>query len=168
MAVYDGAYIFQVTDVNGDTAEVSVAVAAGDTSTIAAAASAAAALATAIQATTNGKITSQGFRVGFIKAQISAGTAPPPANATYPSVTDGARLTFANSAGGRRSVTVPAPLLTDFITGSNTVNASDTNIAALITAVEAVSDIGGGATNLYEGGVKVGRHARRRTTRKHL
>lgn len=167
MASYNAYYVVQITDVNGDSALVRLESLVSDTTTIAAIATQCAAAATALAAASNGKVTSQSFDIGFVKAQISAGTAPPPTNATYPSVTDGAKLSFINSAGGRRSVTVPAPLLTDFKTGSNTVNPADTNMAALIAYIEGLAAIDG-STNLYDGGVKVAHHARKRATRKSL
>lgn len=167
MASYELAYDIQITDVNGDSASMRIRSLYPDTTTIAGLATTAAANVTAVAACTNGKVTSSGVTILFNRAQISAGTAPPPASAVYPSVTDGARLTFNNSNGLARVVVVPAPLLSDFITGSNTVNPGDTNIGALITQIEALADIDG-STNLYQGGVKVGRHARRRPTRKHL
>lgn len=157
----------QVTDVNGDTALVRLQQVVADSATLAAIATNVGNMATALAACTNGKVTSQSYSVVVNKAQISAGTAPPPANATYPSVTDGARLSFGNSAGEKRLITVPAPLLTDFKPNSNTVNPSDANIAALISFVESQQDFDG-TTNLYEGGVKTAHHARKRATRKSL
>ena len=167
MANYDIYYDITLTDVNGDSATTHVKSVNADTAALAGMSTTATAVANVIGACSNAKVTAIGLHTTFTKAQISAGTAPPPANATYPSVTDGARLQFANSAGDRRAVTVPAPLLADFITGSNTVNASNTNVAALIAELEALNDPQGG-TNLYEGGVKTGRHARRRASRKTL
>lgn len=167
MANYPAELEYQITDVNGDSALVRITTLTTDTTVVSGLVSLLNSTGALIAACTNGKVTSQGFRFNQFKAQISAGTAPPPASATYPSVTDGARLTFANSAGGRRVVVIPAPLLTDFVTGTNTVDPGDANISALITGLEAISDLDG-ATNLYEGGVKVGRHSRKRPARKHL
>jgi len=167
MASYPSDLEFQLTDVNGDSALMRLTTLYPDTTAISGLATTAAATAALIAACTNAKITLQGFHVTFVKAQISAGTAPPPASSVYPSVTDGAALSFANSAGGRRRVVIPAPLLSDFVTGTNTVNPADANISALITQIEALSDLSG-LTNLYEGGVKVAHHSRRRAARKHL
>jgi len=167
MANYPGALVFQITDVNGDTAEMAITSLFADTATIATITTLIGAVGALIVPVTNGKVTSTGARWGVTKAQISTATAPPPANATYPSVTDGAALSFRNSAGGARRVVIPAPLLTDFIAGTNTVNPAQADMAALIAELEALSDLDG-ATNLYEGGVKTGRHSRRRVTRKHL
>lgn len=168
MASYLGAYVVQLTDVNGDSATTEVPIQLADTVALSALATQAATLAADIGACSNAKVTSIGFRIGFVKAQITSGTAPPPANATYPSVTDGARLTFANSNGNRRAITIPAPLLSDFKTGSNVVNPDDANVAALIAEIETFGDEGGNATNLYEGGIKVAHHARKRVARKSL
>jgi hypothetical protein len=167
MANYDTLYTFQITDINGDSATATLRQSLTDTSTIVAIKALADALQTALAACTNGKVTKEAFTVLLNKAQISSGTAPPPAGAVYPSVTDGARLNFSGAAGENRSITIPAPLLSDFVTGTNTVNPADANIAALITVIEGMNDEGLVA-NLYEGGVKVGHHARRRPARKHL
>jgi hypothetical protein len=160
-------YKIQLTDVNGDTATVTATSVNADTATLAGLNSTATTLAGDIGACSNAKVTSVLADVLFLKAHISAGTAPPPADAVYPSVTDGAHLFFNNSAGEGRSITVPAPLESDFIAGTNTVDPADTNVAALITTMESLSDFSG-ATNLYQGGVKTAHHARRRATRKHL
>lgn len=167
MASYEVYYDMQVTDVNGDTAMVRLRSLYPDTTTIAGLATTAATNVGVVAACTNGKVTSSGISILFNKAQISSATAPPPASAVYPSVTDGARLSFSNSNGLSRVVVIPAPLLSDFITGTNTVNPGDTNVSALIGQVEALADLDG-STNLFEGGVKVGRHSRKRPSRKHL
>jgi len=167
MASFPSELEYQITDVNGDSALMRLTTLYPDTTTLSGLASTLSATGALIAACTNGKVTSVGFRFTQLKAQISAGTAPPPSNATYPSVTDGARLTCANSAGGRRVDVIPAPLQTDFVAGTNTVDPGDANISALIAQIEALSDLDG-STNLYEGGVKVGRHSRRKPARKHL
>lgn len=167
MPSYEMQYDVTITDFNGDTATMHVSSFYPDTTTISGLVGTLTTLAGDIAACTNGKVTATGFHFLIDKAQISTATAPPPSNATYPSVTDGARLAFANSNGGRRVVVVPAPLLSDFLANSNTVNPGDANVSALIAEIEALAD-NTGSTNLYEGGVKVGRHSRRRATRKHL
>jgi hypothetical protein len=167
VANYDTIYHVQITDVNGDSATVSLRQNLADTSTIVAIKALADALTAAIAACTNGKVTSESYTVLLNKAQISSGTAPPPASSVYPSVTDGAKLSFSGASGESRSITIPAPLLSDFLTGTNTVNPGDANISALIAQVEGMNDEGL-TVNLYEGGVKVGRHSRRRPARKHL
>lgn len=167
MATYTVYNDIQITDVNGDSALVRVQDTAADTVTLATAAANLAIIVGVVAACTNGKVTSSGMHVVVSRAQISASTAPPPTNATYPSVTDGARLNFSNSSGGTRNVTIPAPLLSDFISGTNTVNPSDSNIAPLIAELEALTDLSG-STNLFQGGEKVAHHSRKRVTRKHL
>src|SRR6266446_3808733 len=107
MASYASAFELQITDVNGDSALMKVTTFLPDTLTVANIVTALGNLVTAVAACTNGKVTSQGFHFVTNKAQISTATAPPPAAGVYPSVTDGARLSFANSAGGKRVVVVP-------------------------------------------------------------
>ena len=167
MASYAIEYKFTLTDVNGDNANMSIRSFGADTTTMAQLATTSGTLNGLIAACTNAKITSASVSFLVLKAQISAGTAPPPANATYPSVTDGAALDFNNSGGGKRRVVIPAPLESDFKVDTNTVNPADANVGPLITELEALTDIFG-TTNLYQGGVKTGRHARRRPTRKSL
>ena len=160
MANYRTQYDFEVVDVNGDTANIRIQTLQPDTRTFAQMVTTTGALATAIIACSNGKIIRQGFSVLVNEAQFLVGTSPP-TNAEYSSVTDGARLQFANSLGERGSITVPAPLETDFGSASNVVDSLDTNVAALIALLQA-SMVGasGTALNLYKGGIKVGRRAR--------
>jgi hypothetical protein len=168
MATYDVTFDVQLTDINGNSATTEFALyGEPDTGTIATWATAALAFAGLVGATTNAKVTRVGLSVLFLKAQISAGTAPPPTSAIYPSVTDGARLQFGSSTGVRRSLTIPAPLLTDFKPSSNVVNPADANIAALIASATALGTAPY-VTNLYEGGAKVGRGARRRVAHRSL
>src|ERR1700682_1937657 len=107
MANYTLEFEIQITDVNGDSALTRIQQVVPDTQTLAVMATTSTNLTAAVAACTNGKVTATGVHAIFSKAQISAGTAPPPASAIYPSVTDGARLNFANSAGERRALTVP-------------------------------------------------------------
>lgn len=168
MATYDVTFEVQLTDVNGNSALTELVLyGEADTTTLASWATAVASYAALIAACTNAKVTRTGIGVLFTKAQISSGTAPPPANATYPSVTDGARLNFGSSTGIRRALTIPAPLLTDFKTGQNVVNPADANIAPLIASVTSLGTAPY-QTNLYEGGAKVGRSARRRVAHRSL
>ncbi len=167
MASYEIYYEYQITDINGDSAQTRMVSVNADTATLAGLATTAAATGALIAPLTNGKITSTGIHVVLTRAQISAGTAPPPADLKYPSVTDGARLAFGSTAGPARSVTIPAPVEAVFKTGTLTVNPAQSDVAAFITQMEAFTGVGG-AANLYEGGVKTGRHARRRVTRKSL
>jgi hypothetical protein len=168
MPTYDVTFQIQLTDVNGNSAITDLVLyGEADTNTTANWATAVASYAALIAACTNAKVTRTSVSILFTKAQISAGTAPPPASAVYPSVTDGARLIFGSSTGVRRSVTIPAPLLTDFKTGQNVVNPADGNIAPLIASITALG-VPAYQTNLYEGGAKVGRSARRRVAHRSL
>lgn len=167
MANVTYSYNFQITDVNGDSANMRISSITPDTTTVASLVTNSGTINALIAPLTNGKVTSRTITLEVDKAQISAATAPPPTDATYPSVTDGARMSFSNAAGARRTIVVPAPVESDFKTDSNVVNPSDTNVAAFIAEIVALGNLGG-ATNLYEGGVKVGRHSRRRATHKTL
>lgn len=167
MASYEVFFEYTLTDVNGDTAQTRVRGVLADTATVAAIATQVGTLGAEIAACSNAKVTSERFGIIISRAHISAGTAPPPADAVYPSVTDGARLSFNSTGGAARTLTIPAPRESDFISGETTVNPSDTNVAALIADLITIADVGG-TPNLYQGGVKVARHARRRETRKTL
>jgi hypothetical protein len=162
VATYNLEYVFEFVDVNGDTANVRIPSNQGDARTIAQLATTAGALGAAITACSNAKGIRTGVNILFTEAQLIVGTAPP-TNAEYSSVTDGARLQFANGVGSRAAITIPAPLEADFGSSSNVVDSTNANIAALITAYAAdASDKGGVAFNLYKGGIKVGKRARRR------
>ena len=165
MANYTVEQTFEIVDVNGDTANVRVPSLQADTRTIAQAQTTNAAIAAALIACSNGKIIRRGYSVQFDEAQFIVGTTPP-TNAEYSSVTDGARLQFANALGERMSLTVPAPLEADFGTSSNVVDSTDVNVAALIALITGGAATGksGTAFNLYKGGIKTGRGARRRRT----
>jgi hypothetical protein len=167
MANFTLEFGFQITDVNGDTAQVRIQQVVADTQTLAVLKTTSDNINAVLAPLTNGKVTSRTVTVIQDKAQISAGTAPPPADATYPSVTDGARLAFQNANGERRAVTVPAVIEAAFKPNSTTVDPSQTDVAAFIALVEGITDFDG-ATNLYAGGVKVAHHARRRVTHKSL
>ena len=167
MANITYSYNFNITDVNGDSAQMRIDSITADTTTLASLATNRGTLNGLIAPLTNGKVTGRTVTLQIDKAQISSGTAPPPADATYPSVTDGARMSFTNSSGQRRVVVVPAPLEAVFKTDTNVVNPDQADVAAFIAEIIALGLIGG-ATNLYDGGVKVGHHARKRATRKSL
>lgn len=168
MATADFTYSWQFTDVNGNSAITDLVLEGeSDAGTVAASRTLLNTVGALLAACTNAKITRQSFSVLDMKAQISAGTAPPPASAIYPSVTDGARLQFGSSSGARRALTIPAPLLSDFKTNSNVVNPADTNVSALIAEIVTLG-VPPNQTNLYEGGSKVGQSARRRVTHRSL
>lgn len=164
MASYKLEYNLVVVDVNGDQAQVRIPTFAADTNTLAALATIMAVWVPDIQALTNGKIIRQGLTVLLNEAQYLVGTAPP-TNAEYSSVTDGARLAFANGAGARTALTVPAPLESIFGANTNVVDSTNANVATLIADIAAHTLAPfGGAYNLYKGGVKTGRHSRKRVT----
>ena len=165
MTSYNGRYYIQITDINGDVAEVSFPTREPDTTTLAAMQTGLAALATDLAAVTNGKVTRTSFRFLTNEAQYLVGTAPPN-NAEYSSVTDGAKLNFADGSGERMSITIPAPLEAIFGASSNVVDSTEADIAALIAQVAASCISPNGVTyNLYKGGVKTGKHSRRRVTK---
>jgi hypothetical protein len=165
MAKFAVRLYFQVTDINGDVADVSVPTFVPDTNTIANLQATAATLAGDISSLTNGKITKQSFSVLLDEAQYVVGSAPPN-NAEYSSVTDGAKLSFGNAAGERTSLTIPAPIEAMFGANSNVVDTTSALVGALITSMETIPvSPSSTAYNLYKGGVKTGRGSRRRATR---
>jgi len=165
MAKYPGRLQFQITDINGDVALCSIPFYVADTTTLADLAADLAIFEPLVAALTNGKVTRQSVSMLVNEAQFLVGTAPPN-NAEYSSVTDGARLNFADGSGERMSVTIPAPIEAAFGASSNVVDSTQANVAAFIAAVEANTNTRGGSSfNLYKGGSKVGRGTRRRATR---
>jgi hypothetical protein len=164
MANYKISYTFEIVDINGDTAVMRIPSLQIDTRTLAQLATTSGALGGGINALTNGKTIKTGVSIDFVTAQYLVGTTPPN-NAEYSSVTDGARLQFSNSLRERMSLTVPAPLEHVFGTNTNIVDSTQTDVAALIALIAAdAQGASGTAFNLYEGGVKSGRGARRRRT----
>ncbi len=162
MASYEGHLEVQITDINGDVAQVRMPVAFADTKTLAQINTEVGTFATNVGAVSNGLVTLKGFSVKFAEAAYVVGVSPP-ANTEYSSVTDGARLQFADTAGGRSSITIPAPLESMFGTASNVVNPLDANTALLIAFFAAnAGSLSGLNYTLYKGGIKVGRRARRR------
>jgi hypothetical protein len=162
MANYPARYTIEVVDVNGDVAITTMPTLHGDANTVAQMATESGLFNTALAATTNSKVIKRSVTILFDEAQLVVGSSPPN-NAEYSSVTDGARLQFSNNLGERYSMTVPAPLESDFGTSSNVVNSADTNVAALISfIISHATNQAGTLFNLYKGGIKVGRRARRR------
>jgi hypothetical protein len=165
MANYNIRLFVQVTDINGDVAEVSAPAREADTTTLAALATAVGGLASAVAQASNGKVTRQGFHVLVNEAQYLVGTAPPN-NAEYSSVTDGAKFNFADGAGERSSMKIPAPLEALFGVNSNVIDSTQTNSLAVINWFTAnASSTSGTAFNLYKGGAKTGKGTRRRATK---
>ncbi len=84
-------------------------------------------------------------------------------NAEYSTIEDGARLSFLNSQAGRGQMTIPAPVAAIFAAPPNESTVDPTTaVSALITWYEANVSDQDALLNVYNGGVKVGRHARRR------
>jgi len=157
-----------VVDINGDTAQVVLNTVTDDAALISDLTAEVGNFATALAATTNGKIIRQ--RLSFLvdEAQLIVGTTPPN-EAEYSKVETGARINFSNAEGSRGAITVPAPILANFSAAgnANTVNPTSTAMAALIAFVKAnMADKGGNLLNLYQGGVRVSHHARRRPNRR--
>jgi hypothetical protein len=162
MADYRGFWSYEYVDVNGDTAMMRLPFNLVDTKTIANIVTSSAALGALIDPLTNAKNIKVSASIDILTAQLLVGTTPPN-NAEYSSVVDGARLQFSNSVRERMSSTIPAPLESIFGASSNIVDMTNTDVAAFIAGVAA--QCAGGSLNsfnLYEGGVKVGRGARRR------
>jgi len=164
MASYVLHYNIQITDINGNVSTVRIPSFTSDATTIAATATLMATWVTDLAALTNGKITRQSLTILYSEAQYLVGSTPPN-SAQYDSVTDGAKLNFATGAGARTAVTVPAPLLHVFGANSTVVDSTQADVAQFITDFEAHAFAPTNvAYNLYKGGEKVGRGARKRQT----
>ena len=98
-----------VVDVAGQVARVSYRSLQVDSVTLAAKATEVATFGADIGAASNGKVIRTGFTVLTLEAHVVPGS-PPPTDAVYPSVTDGARIRIANGAGSVGGLTVPAPI----------------------------------------------------------
>lgn len=165
MANYNIRLKVQITDINGDVAEATFPMHTSDASTLALVVTSLGTMATSLAALTNGKVTRQSFSVLVNEAQYLVGTTPP-TNAEYSSVTDGARLSFADGSGERMAVTIPAPIEALFGTNSNVVDSTVSAVSTFIGDVAAnCGSTSGVAFNLYKGGIKVGRHSRKRVTK---
>lgn len=162
MATFHAYYTIEIVDVNGDVATTRMPFQAVDAGTVAGLHTGATNFGAALLACSNGKGIKTSMTILYDEAQLIVGTTPP-TNAEYSSVTDGARLQFSNNTGERSSLTIPAPLESDFGAASNVVDPTDANVAALIAFWQAnAADPAGVHYNLYKGGIKVGRRARSR------
>lgn len=113
---------------------------------------------------TNAKVLEQSVTVLLSKSQ--AGGSGPALDAEFTSVADAARLQFANSAGDRASLSIPAPIPTVFGT-LPLENVVDPAGAAAPVIAWMIAHAGGPALlNLYEGGVKISRRAPVRAQRR--
>ena len=166
MATYAVSYHLTLTDANGNTAQMVVP--AGDltdTATVANLVTNITGLLTALGAPgtiTNAKVTSA--RISILEEKASPSGA---VDAEFSGVEDGAQLNFQNSQGARGILRIPAPIPTVFAAAPNE-NVVDPGgpVSALITWYVAHAGSGINLINVYNGGVKVGRHARRRAQHK--
>jgi hypothetical protein len=154
-----------VIDVDAQTARVSYRSLQADTVTLAQKATEVATFGTDVAAASNGKVIRQGFTVLTLEAHVIPGT-PPPTDAVFPSVTDGARIVIANGSGAKGGLTVPAPRETAFVAGQTYVDPAGAASALITFLTGHATDIGGTLLNLYISGTKVGRGARRRVSNK--
>jgi hypothetical protein len=163
MANFNVTFYQEVADVDGNIAVVSAKRYLADTSTMAVIITSLNDFGTALVAATNGKVVRASFKVQVLEAQLIPGSTPP-VDALYPSVTDGARMNFSNSDGATGHITVPAPTGTTFLDPPLRDIVDPTgDAAALITWMQTyATDSGGTHLNLYQGGIKVGRGARKR------
>jgi hypothetical protein len=153
----------EIVDINGDHAECSMPISLAHDATTDTVTGLLGTFAGLVAAATNGKIIKQSYSVLFSKAQLIVGTAPPN-NAEYSSVTDGARMQFANTDGSRGALTIPAPLEALFGVSSNVIDSTQAQVAPLIAfyVANAHATASGPLLNLYKGGVKTGKGTRRR------
>ena len=166
MADYAVAHTLTLTDANGDTAKMKIDQGlVVDSTTVAQLISQTDALITALGAPgviTNAKVTSATITILKEKASPTGAL-----NSEYSSVTDGARLNFVSSGTNKWVTTIPAPVPACFGATPNEEVVDPTGpLAAWITAFESVVLGIGVANPVYNGGVKVGRHARRRAQHK--
>ena len=152
-----------IADIDGQLATTRFRVRNADTLTLAIAKTTQDAFVSAVSAMTNGKVVQSSMSVLFDRAQLIPGT-PPPTDATYPSVTDGARLNFAAADGSTGHITIPAPTESTFLAAPDRDFVDPAGAAsALIAFLKTnMSDAGGTFLNLYQGGIKTGKSARRR------
>lgn len=153
----------EIADVDGNVAVASARRTLADTSTLAVIVASLNDFGAALGAATNGKVVRASFTVQVLEAQLIPGT-PPPVDALYPSVTDGARLNFSNSDGATGHITIPAPTASTFLPPpQRDIVDPAGDAAALIAWMQTNNDDSGGThLNLYQGGTKVGRGARKR------
>ena len=162
MATFGVRYHITVTDIDGNEAQTGFPSGAqADTATIADLVAISDTFNTNLAAATNGKVTQRSITIFVDEAQLIPGT-PPPADAVYPTVTDGARLNFSNNKAARFHLTIPAPKESVFLAAPqrNYVDPAGSAAALIAQLKTDASDVGDEAFNLYQGGIKVGRGAR--------
>lgn len=163
MANYRITYHLTLGDIDGNIAETSFSATSADSTTVAALATKVGTFATDVQTCSNAKVLVQRVSILINEAQILPGSTPP-TDAVYPTVTDGARLNFSNSDGAKASLTVPAPTETTFLPAPqrNYVDPAGDASALIALIKSSATDPAVNYLNLYQGGVKVGKGARRR------
>ena len=106
------------------------------------------ALFASLAACINGKIVKESFNFSFNRAQKPAGPLD-----TYAHVYQAGEFFVGDGGLERARISIPTPLTSDFQADGITVNPADTNVAALISAVEAhCAGSSGGSLNEYLGG----------------
>lgn len=166
MASYQTQIGLTLTDANGDTAQMRFPLGeVDDTTTMTTLAGQVTALLTALGAPgtiTNAKVTSATVSFLYEKAGPTGAV-----DAEYSRVSNGARLNFLNSGGGRGTTTIPAPIAAIFGAAPNEDVVDPTSaVSAFIAWYIAHVDGNGSVLNIYNGGVAVGKHARRRAQHK--
>ena len=131
-----------------------------DAATPALQAAAAAAVIVAEEAITNAAVQSTSGPSTSSPLPVAYGT-----TADFPAVEDKAVFTFATGNGSLHRLQVPAPKIAIFEVDTVTVDASQADAAAFITAVIAnVFDRSGGAITSFVGGVRTRRKLQRKLT----
>lgn len=121
------------------------------------------ALLTDLQALSNAVIFQVTGTGGNASAYVQYGTP-----ATYENVEDKAALFFQTAVGRRMRIEIPAPLSAIFLSDQETVNPTNTHVAALITTMTTgsgtaeVVDRGGAVVNNFVGGIRIRRKYQRR------
>lgn len=127
MATQVGTASVLLRDFRGFTARVTGTVSGADAAT--AVTNADTFIGAIVGATNAAEVSRTGLDAGQVNPN-SYGT-----NAEYSDIGMKARLVFADSSGALHAISIPAPKLAVFMTDQYTVNAAQTNIAALITLV---------------------------------
>jgi hypothetical protein len=166
MANYETRFVLTLTDANGNSAKMEAPSGLiSDATTMAQLATGINGMITAVGAPgtiTNAKVTSAVVTILIEKANATGAV-----DAQFSGVEDGARLNFLNSSGGRGSSTIPAPIPAVFGAAPNQDVVDPAGAAAAYIAwyTAHVNDQTA-LLNVYNGGVKVGHHSRKRAQRK--
>jgi hypothetical protein len=164
VANYDLLMTLGLTDANGDRAQMRVNLGTvGDTLTLAVAVANVTAALAALGAPgviTNAKVTSAGLFVLVEKANPTGAL-----DAQFSSVQDAAKISLLNSLAGKGSSSIPAPVPGVFGASPNQETVDPGGAAAPWIAYlvsHAATPGSASLLNVYNGGVKVGKHATRR------